>query len=517
MSLTPTSSAAPAQAVPASQSSSVQTFSGESEDPIETAISGLTSLVDAGRSAADTGRSPAANYIQGAMDLYASMEETEALSLEELKERLRLSEDPLIRDLADDSVFLGKMDVAGTGPETDGKVSKSAVGDFLMNAYERVSNILNNELTEGDYDDLRVLAAEDAALGQGILGELTRDQREDLSHRIAEDPELIEENTLVLVGPSGYNFEEARARARELAPDADAELQKEIAHILYGSVSSVDYTALKKLFAEDPSLGARVLEEIAPQQAQISERLSRDSELRKNPEDWSEGYRSLMGNALPASRQLLMTRPPVTPEDVGTLKNAMLHELRQMRPLMATLKEIIRTGDTENHPDLPASSVEHVAAAVDLHDDFRVLFDAALNAGIALENAVRNGLPEEIRNAFDTLQQALGDLQAKVNGPAAAFMDSVAETRRAAGQQAPPSPDPDQAGPSGLRRIDWTPDGGVTRVAFLAQSQSELEQELVEDSTFREFVALEWPGWALGTVAAHLAYQLWNGKGLPRV
>jgi len=104
-----------------------------------------------------------------------------------------------------------------------------------MNACGRVKNILNGELTEAEYDDLTVLAAEDAALGKGILGKLTRGQRADPSLRIAEDPELIEESTLVSVRPIMYNFEEAKARARELAPDADAKLQEAIAHILHDS------------------------------------------------------------------------------------------------------------------------------------------------------------------------------------------------------------------------------------------------------------------------------------------
>jgi hypothetical protein len=248
MSPTTTSSVAASQAASASPSSPGQTSSGKSES-IETAISGLTSIVEAGRSAADTERSPGANYIRGAMYLYASMKENETLSIEELKERLRLSEDQLIRDFADDSLFLGKMDVSVAGHGADGKVSKSDVGNFLVDAYGRVNNILNGELTEADYNDLTVLAAEDAALGQGILGKLTTEQRQDLSERIAEDPQLV---ATWIIGSRGFHtvcdslrdFEKAKASARELAPDADAERQNAIAHILYDSVTSDDYNAL---------------------------------------------------------------------------------------------------------------------------------------------------------------------------------------------------------------------------------------------------------------------------------
>ena len=518
MSITSTSSFAPSQAASASQSSSGQTFSEESdkpEDSIDTAISGLTSLVEAGRSAAGAGRSPAANYIQGAMDLYASMEENETLSIEELKEQLRLSEDPLIRDLADDSVFLAEMDATGFEVEPDGKVSKSDVGNFLVDAYRRVKNILDGKLTEGDYGDLTVLAAEDASLGQGILGELTGKQRRDLSHWIAADPELIKERALVPLPPSAYNPEEAYARARELAPDAGAERQKVIANILYSSVTQTDYTALKKLFAEDPSLGARVLEEIAPQQAQISKHLSSDLELRKNPEDWSEGFRSLMGDALPASRKLLaFVRPWVTQEQIDEVLGALDETIANADVAIAYLNQIVENPrEVEQEEGMPEGTLDTLREnASEIRLELERLRREARDARSAIQGA-NNSVDD--RNAVHTGVEAYHALRDHIENRVRAVYMTVGVLRETSKPEN--QPDPDEAGPSGLRPIEWTPDDGVTRVVFSAQSQSEVEQELLLSRTFRDWAALSMPGWSIAGVAAFIGRHLWNGERTPRI
>jgi hypothetical protein len=259
-------------------------------------------------------------------------------------------------------------------------------------------------------------------------------------------------------------------------------------------------------------LGARVLEEIAPQQADISEHLSGDLELRKNPEDWSEGFRSLMGNALPASRKLLWAKPPISEEDVLTLTNAMYLRLDAISSLVDTVFEIsVNTREYERRADLPQGSLEFlVDDALEVNLDLDLLISAVSDAASVLREASQNGMGDDVRAAFDTAQQAYGSLLAQIDGPTAALLDSVAEIRRAR------SADPDQAGPSGVRRIDWSPDGGVTWVGFSAQSQSELRQELQENPTFREWADLAWAGWALGSAAAFIAYELWNGKRIPK-
>jgi hypothetical protein len=528
---------------------SFETRSVDTDDPVQRAIEGLTELAEKSVSTGGTNQTPGAGRIEGAIALYGLMEEGEMQTPEELRERMKESGNELLEGLAEDSEWIAELDAAGHGGKQNGVVSRDAVGDYLQSVHQRVENILDGELTDGDYEDLKSLAAQDAAAGQEILGELSKSQREDLSHSLADDPELLRDRALLELKPAAYDQEAAEERARELIPETDSALRREVTGILNGSLTGSDYTALKEIFARDSALGEKLLEEIAPLQPALAERLGKDLEMRREGESWSAGFKSLLGASLGASRKLLQINPERAQQVSARLEN----QRQEAEGVWETIGHITGSPvEYEAQWGLPPGTVQPFVEEAEMHDDqLDGLLNQLFHANMALNQAAETNaanLDEYFHSALEASAALSGYMEEHVQP----FMQRLNDAEFAALNEAEfvalnqpgtpeqtegPRPTPpgesecsdssgagpgscsaqDEAGPSDLTLIHVPlvlPNGETQD--FYVHDQAELESELTGNAAFIAYANEYLPGWDMVGFAAFCARLLLMGKQLPK-
>jgi hypothetical protein len=514
------------------------TRSVDTDDPVQGAIERLTEWAEKGGGASGTESARGAGRIEGAIALYGLMEEGEVRSVEELRERMRESGNDLLEGLAEDAEWIAELDAAGHGGKQNGVVSREAVGDYLQSIHQRVENILDGELTDGDYEDLKALNAQAPETGQGVLGELSYSQREDLSHRIAADPELLGERDDLTLQASAYDYEAALEQARELAPSGDSDLQGDVAGILYGSLTERNYQDLKDLFAKDPEVGAKVLEIIAPLQEELAERLGGDKRLRWDAEDQPEGFKALLSASLGASRQLLDDQGgrgwhrPYTPDNVAQLQSRVEQFLEESEPMIQQLQQIaagpeafLQEDPGEPQPEVVAGVVDafqgHAAQILSTWNEaLDALMDAEMEMNLAQAGDEFSAAPIDPEESYKEYATAYASIMGlwedreSISSVMGLFENFNAALLDALGGASSPQ---NEAGPSDLTLIHVPlvlPNGETQD--FYVHEQEELESELRDNAAFRAWASEYHAGWSLVGLAAHVARLLLEGRGLPR-
>jgi hypothetical protein len=513
------------------------TRSFDTDDPVQRAMAGLTELAAKGGGASGTEPARGAGRIEGSIALYGLMEEGEMRTPEELRERMKESGDGLLEQLAEDAEWIAELDAAGPGGKQNGVVSRDAVGNYLQSVYQRVENILDGDLTVGDYDDLKSLQAQDAATGQGVLGELSDSQREDLSHRIAADPALLREWDDIALQASADDYEAALEQARDLVPSGDSDLQGDVAGILYGSLTERNYQDLKDLFANEPEVGAKVLETIAPLQGELAERLGGDKRVRWEREDQPDGFKALLSASLGASRKLL-----VNPEEAEQLSERLEEQREEAEGVYETFLDIAVTPDQyEQDMGLPPGTVQPFVEEAQVHaDQLDELCAELFTADMELLEAADTNAAN-LDEYFNSALGASAALSSYMEEHAQPFMQSLNDAEfvalnqpgtpeqtnepEPASSECPPQGEADsgscsaqdEAGPSGIgaHHVQWAPESGNTQ-EFYFDNQAELESELTGNAEFIAYANEYLPGWDMVGFAAFCARLLLMGKQLPK-